>query len=163
MQQLFIVRHGIAVPSGTPGLPDDERPLTAKGERRVGQVARGLQRLDAAPDRIVTSPLPRARRTAEILAEVLGITGALEVADVLRAGSPSSAIRDWLGSRDEPTLMIVGHNPALSFLVGLLTLNQSSSPLCELGKAGVAALTRHDDGSHQLDWLAPARMIRRYD
>lgn len=163
MQRLLIVRHGIAVPHGTPDIPDDERPLTAKGERRARQVARGLARLGVAPDRIATSPLPRARRTAEILAEVLGLGEAIEDVDALRAENSAERIRDWLGPRSEPVLMIVGHNPALSELVGLLVMERSSPPLCELGKAGVAALTRHEDGSHRLDWLATARMVRRYD
>ncbi len=39
MTDLYIVRHGIAVEPGTPGMPDDERPLTAKGEKRMRQIA----------------------------------------------------------------------------------------------------------------------------
>ena len=62
MTHLYIVRHGIAVEPGTPGIPDDERLLTSKGEKRIRQIARGLVRLDLKLDRIVTSPLPRAAR-----------------------------------------------------------------------------------------------------
>ena len=72
MTDLYIVRHGIAVEPGTPGIPDDERPLTAKGEKRMRQIAQGLRKLDLKLDRIVTSPLPGRRTTAEIIAEVLG-------------------------------------------------------------------------------------------
>ena len=61
MNDLYIVRHGIAVDPGTPGMADDERPLTSKGEKRMRQVARGLSKLELKLDRIVTSPLPRAR------------------------------------------------------------------------------------------------------
>ena len=64
MTELFILRHGIAVPHGTPGIADDERPLTSKGEHRMRQVGRGLAALRLDVERIVTSPLPRARRTA---------------------------------------------------------------------------------------------------
>ena len=71
MNELYILRHGIAVEPGTPGIPDDERPLTPKGEKRMRQIARGLRKLDLKLDRIVTSPLPRARATAEIVADVL--------------------------------------------------------------------------------------------
>ena len=64
--KLLILRHAIAVPRGTPGIPDDERPLTAKGEQRFRRAARGLARIARRPDAILTSPLPRALRTAEI-------------------------------------------------------------------------------------------------
>ena len=42
MNELYVVRHGIAVPHGTPGVPEDERPLTRKGEVRMRQIGRGL-------------------------------------------------------------------------------------------------------------------------
>src|SRR5262249_59652483 len=99
MDELYILRHGIAVEHGTPGIPDDERPLTPEGRRRMRQIARGLRRLDLRPDRIVTSPLPRASATAEIVAGVLEPEQGLETADVLRAGSDARAIRDLLSPR----------------------------------------------------------------
>ncbi len=53
MNELYILRHGIAVDPGTPGIPDDERPLTPKGEKRMRQIARGLAPAgpEARPDR----------------------------------------------------------------------------------------------------------------
>ena len=65
MTELFILRHGIAVPHGTQGIADDERPLTSKGERRMRQVGRGLTALRLDVERIVTSPLPRAWRSGK--------------------------------------------------------------------------------------------------
>src|SRR5262249_54868870 len=111
MKELYILRHGIAVEPGTPGIPDDERPLTPKGRRPIREIGRALRRRDLPLDRIVTSPLPRASATAEIAAEELGVEDRLETADVLRAGSDARAIRDWLRQRTENCLMIVGHNP----------------------------------------------------
>lgn len=161
MNRLYLMRHGIAVPHGTEGIEDDERPLTSKGERRVRQVAQGLRRLKLKLDRIVTSPLPRAHRTAEIVAETLEIEFLLEQHDVLRAGTSAEAIRDWLPSRPEPRLMLVGHDPSFSDLVGLLLTGQSNSPICELRKGGIAAFRDHPDGRRRLDWMARPRLIRR--
>ncbi|MHB1561826.1 MAG: phosphohistidine phosphatase SixA [Isosphaeraceae bacterium] len=168
MDELYILRHGIAVDPGTPGIPDDERPLTPRGRRRMHQVARGLRRLDLALDRIVTSPLPRARETAEIAAEELGVEDRLEEADVLRAGSDAPAIRDWLRGRKEDRLMIVGHNPALSDLIALLVLGDGNRSwpgpsVCELKKGGIAALCPSADASNRFDiaWVATPRLIRR--
>src|SRR4051812_46899950 len=156
MRRLYLLRHGIAVPHGTPGYDeDDQRPLTPQGERRMKQVARGLRRLDLELDRIVTSPLPRARRTAEIVAKILKCEEVLEDADALRADRSAASIRDWIGTQPEPRLMLVGHDPWISELVGLLTPGAVAvPPLCQLRKGGLAALSDTPDGQLQLDWLA---------
>jgi phosphohistidine phosphatase len=161
MLQLYLLRHGVAVPHGTPGIPDDERPLTPEGESKMEDVARGIRRLRLGLDRIVTSPLPRARRTAEIVAEELDMEDRLEDSDVLRAGASASTIRDWLGTRTEKRLMIVGHNPALTELLGLL-IGVTTSPLpFELKKGGLAALESKEGGGFLLDWLVTPKVIRR--
>ena len=61
--RLLIIRHAIAVPRGTPGIPDDERPLTPAGRKRFQTAARGLARVARRPDVLLTSPLPRALAT----------------------------------------------------------------------------------------------------
>jgi phosphohistidine phosphatase len=164
MDELYILRHGIAVEPGTPGIADDDRPLTPEGRRRMRQIARGLRRLDLRPDRIVTSPLPRASATAEVVAGAMEATHELETADVLRAGSDARAIRDWLRGRTESRLMIVGHNPSLTELVGLLVVGDGPAPpIFELKKGGIAALRASDaaPGRFELAWVATPRLIRR--
>lgn len=161
MNHRYFLRHGIAVDPGAPGLLDDDRPLLPKGEARIRQIARGLKDLIVEPDLILTSPLPRARRTAEILAEVLGLQHRLEDADILRAGTPARSVLEWLHAHPEPSLVIVGHNPYLSDLVGLLLGIADDLPPFELKKGGIAALTGDDRHHYQLDWFAPPRLLRR--
>jgi phosphohistidine phosphatase len=161
MNQLYLLRHGPAVEPGEPGMPDDDRPLTPKGEKRVKQVARGLLRLELEVDRILSSPLPRAQKTAEIVADVLGIRDRLEFADVLRAGSHAATIREWLGTRAEDRIMIVGHNPSLSDLIGLLIAAGPGSAPFELRKAGIAALSGTILSPMRLEWLVCPRIVRR--
>ena len=161
MTELYLLRHGIALPHGTPGMPDDERPLTPEGEKHVKQVARGLRRLDLGLERILTSPLPRAKRTAEIVADVLDLAEILETADALRADRDARSIREWVLTRRESTLMLVGHNPSLSDLIGLMITGGSSPLPVELRKGGIAALSATANGRMQLDWLARPRLIRR--
>ena len=89
------------------------------------QIGRGLRRLGIEPDRIVTSPLPRALQTAEIVAER---AGAVRPARGLRRaprrprrrGDPRLAP----DPRPRTALMIVGHNPTLSDLLGLLVTGE---------------------------------------
>ncbi|HEX8199013.1 MAG TPA: histidine phosphatase family protein, partial [Isosphaeraceae bacterium] len=154
MRQLYLLRHGIAVPHGTPGIEDDQRPLTPRGERRMKEIARGLRALGLELDRIVTSPLPRALRTAEIVAKVLKCEEVLEEADALGVSRDAASIRDWIGTRPEPRLMLVGLDPWISELVGLLVTGAADPPYCELRKGGIAALRDHPDGGLRLDWLA---------
>jgi phosphohistidine phosphatase len=160
MQALYVVRHGIADARGTQGIPDSERRLTSEGRKRMRQIARGLRRLEIEPDRIVTSPLPRAHETGEIVAEALGMSNRLELSDALHDSRDATAIRDWLLSRTENRLMIVGHDPALSELVGLLLTGSTEPWICELKKGAVAALSTRADGGFALDWLAPPRLLR---
>src|SRR5262249_25694579 len=141
MIRLYIMRHGVAVPHGEPGMDDDQRPLTSEGERRVKEVARGLRKLDLTLERIVSSPLPRALKTAEIVAGVPDLEDQLETADALRADRDAMSIREWLRTRQEASLMIVGHNPSFSDLVGLMISGKTGAAAIELRKGGVAALT----------------------
>jgi phosphohistidine phosphatase len=163
MNELYIVRHGIAVDPGTPGIPDDERPLTPKGEKRMREIARGLRKLDLKLDRIVTSPLPRARATAEILADVLDLKDLLEISTILQAGTAAGTIKRWLDERTEERLMIVGHNPSVTELVALLVHGSSQPRICDLKKGGIAALSRMSvtQDLFELTWIATPRLIRR--
>ncbi len=163
MRELHILRHGIAVPHGTPGVPEDGRPLTPKGEQRIREVGRGLAALGLKLDRIITSPLPRARRTAQIVVQELNLVDRLEISSVLGADSDSQAIRDWLRERPEDRLMIVGHNPSLSDLVGLLILGEAGKLPVELKKGGIAALSSTPLSRYgfDLDWIVPPRLLRR--
>jgi phosphohistidine phosphatase len=160
MNQLYLLRHGIALPHGTSGMEDDDRPLTKVGRTRMSEVARGLKRLGIEVDRIATSPLPRALATAEIVAEVLGAVDLVETFDELRAGRDAGSIRDWLAGRTEARLMVVGHNPAISGLLALLTTTQERI-FCDLRKGGIAALTFDESEGYQVDWIARPKLFRR--
>lgn len=162
MEKLYIARHGIAVEHGTPGYADNDRPLTAKGKRRAREIGEGLARFGVELDRIVTSPLPRARRTAELIAEALGVEDRLEHAQVLAVGSSARAIAEWLDQRSESALMIVGHNPILDELLSLLLLGDEEALPFSFKKGGVALLNRqtiHTD-RFELAWVASPRLLR---
>ena len=66
--ELYLIRHGLAEERG-PAWPDDtKRPLTEQGFSRLRRTGRALVRLGLTPDVVLTSPLVRARQTAEIVA-----------------------------------------------------------------------------------------------
>jgi phosphohistidine phosphatase len=159
--RLLIIRHATAVPRGTPDMPDDERPLTKRGEKRFRAVAEGLARMVKRPDALLTSPLPRARRTAEIAAAAWG---KIEVEEaVALAGGSYNELATALGRFPaESLVVIVGHEPDLSALLGRL-LGSSRSERLTFKKGGAALLDipgpLADGGS--LVWYLPPRMLRR--
>jgi len=159
--RLLIIRHATAVPRGTPDMPDDERPLTKRGERRFRSAAEGLARLVKRPDALLSSPLPRAHRTAEIAAKAWGKVEVEE--EPALAGGSYDEIATALGRFPaESTVAIVGHEPDLSAL--LAKLLGSSRPERLAFKKGGAALVDVpgplNEGGN-LVWYMPPRILRR--
>jgi len=137
---LYIVRHSDAVPSGTPGVPEDDRPLTEKGIKKMREVARGLRAVEVMPELVLSSPLPRARRTAEIIVEELGGKIPLKITNALApSGSRSELYREFRTDRKLSAVMIVGHQPALGEIAGEIAWGSAGHYL-ELKKGGACAL-----------------------
>lgn len=132
---LCFFRHGPAVPHGTAGVAEDERPLTPEGRKKTEKAAKGLCRLDLGIDRIFTSPLPRARETAEILAEILELPEPVLNDRLLPSAAPKRLL-ELLAGTDATTPAFVGHEPNLSGTLAQLVGGDSSS--FEIKKAGMA-------------------------
>ncbi len=98
---VILMRHGKAVSKEAAG-SDEERWLTEEGKRDVERVAKCLPR----PSAIFSSPLRRARETAEILANRFGIKY-----EVLEELSPGKFDLDVLRRIARPGAVYVGHNP----------------------------------------------------
>src|SRR6185312_7639278 len=73
--KLYLLRHGDAGEAGDPRYKDNERPLTPKGIQRTKQLAHVLREMEITMDAIVTSPLTRAKETAEIVVHGLKMVG----------------------------------------------------------------------------------------
>jgi phosphohistidine phosphatase len=163
--KLLVVRHGPAgdrTEFAATGKPDDLRPLTDAGRKKVRRAARGLRALVGAVDVLAASPLTRARETAEILA---GRLGGVEVATVteLSPETQPDALVPWLRAQDQgATVAVVGHEPHLGFLVGWLLTGRHAS-FVELKKGG-ACLLEFDDppsaGGAVLVWAMAPRHLR---
>ena len=111
--KLLFVRHAIAVERGTPGIPDDERRLTKRGVRRFRKVARGIARLVEAPSSLLTSPLPRARETADILAGAWGGIKVVPTPALVRGSLHDLAAAIGKAEKDR-CVVLVGHEPHVS-------------------------------------------------
>ena len=79
---LYVLRHGLARErNGREYVNDDERPLTAKGVKRMTRQVKGMNALGLSMDAIITSPLVRAAQTAEIVHKGLRKPGRLVTSD----------------------------------------------------------------------------------
>lgn len=160
--RLLIVRHAIAVPRGTAGIEDDARPLTSHGVKRFERAARGIAALLPPPDALLTSPLPRARHTAELLAAAWG---GIDVSDEpALAGGDLDALGRLLDARRRrcKLLAIVGHEPHLSQVLAHVVGARHAPPL-EFRKGGAALVDlpgRFAQGGALL-WFLPPRVLRR--
>lgn len=167
--QLLVIRHaraGSAKEFSQTGENDDLRPLTGDGRERMDLGAAGMHRLVDTIDLLATSPLVRARETAEIVAAEFGIRQIAEVEE-LRPGTRPAALVEWIqdaGSRE--TVAIVGHDMHLSKLVGLL-LTGRAEPMVRIRKGAavlldVGATRRSHAGlrSGRLLWSLTPRQLR---
>ncbi|HEX7898792.1 MAG TPA: histidine phosphatase family protein [Planctomycetota bacterium] len=146
--RVCLVRHGPAVPTGTPGIDDDARPLTPDGRVKTRAAARGIRALKLGIDAVWTSPLPRARETAEILARELRLPQP-KLLDALKPGASADRLfRKPLG--ECPAL--VGHEPDFGSIVAALTGGRPDA--FPVKKAGLAVLDLHRRGARPSGTLA---------
>jgi phosphohistidine phosphatase len=168
--ELLLLRHGLAEERA--GAADDgQRGLTPEGRERTARVIQRLVTLDLACDVVLSSPLVRARQTAE-LAVAWGLAPELELAAALAPlADPLPLLERWLGPLSPRPgwrrLALVGHEPDLSTLAALLIgvpMAQAPQAL-QLKKAGVALLRWPAPppaplaGSARLELLLPPRLL----
>ncbi len=171
--ELLLVRHGIAA-DARPGQPDSTRSLTLRGRRRLQRAVAGLVALDLHCDGLLHSPWRRAAQTAGLLAPLVrgpSLASALlaappgpELLAAVRAAGDRGASPERAGS--EPRIALVGHQPWMGELVGLLAGGPAGGPVLGdgvlFGKGGVAWLVGAcQPGGMQLRALLPPRVLRQ--
>jgi phosphohistidine phosphatase len=143
---LYLIRHGIAIerdPNASDSIENDElRSLTKTGRKKATQVAEKLVNFGLTFDLIMTSPLVRARQTADIFID-LQLSSRLEVStDLKPQGNLPSWLVNWNARADidsMDTIALVGHEPNLSEWAELLIFGKIYHRLI-LKKAGIIGL-----------------------
>lgn len=142
---------------------DAERRLTEVGRKDMHKTAKGLREIAPAIDTVATSPLVRARETAEIVARVLGVRETTELACLAPDGD-HDALDAWLGQQPaDAAVALVGHEPHLSSLASRLIGAGDRSALTF--KKGACALlefrNRPRSGNGILLWLLQPGQLRK--
>ena len=159
---LVLFRHG---PAGTAlparGPEDAKRPLTPRGVDKTRRAALGLARILDSEPHIYSSPLVRARETADLLAAAYMPVQHVEMMEALTPGRPMEEILARIVEIANGTVVLVGHEPGLGLLAGLLvTGRQMTLPLKKAGACGIELSEKVAPGQGDLKFLATPRMLR---
>ncbi len=161
--ELYLVRHAIAAERG-PNYPDDrERPLTSEGIARFKAAVEGLNELDVTVDLVLTSPLVRAKHTAELLIAGLGSKPRTEELEALAPGGRLPAVLEAVAkySKRYRRIALVGHQPDLGELAAKLLQARGE---IEFKKGAVCCIQLDGampNGPGVLRWLIPPRALRK--
>jgi len=158
---LYLLRHGKAAAGS--GSSDDARALTPEGRKEIRQVGGWIASRKIPLTLVATSPLTRARETADLVHLALEPNPDLEVWDELAPGGNLEDLVIRIASHEAaPALLLVGHEPHLSNLASRIIAGDERARIT-LAKGGVAkirgiAFTNGITG--ELHWLLTPRQIR---
>lgn len=154
--KIYFLRHGVAVePEDWKG-SDYDRPLTSDGRKRMEHEAKAIRKLGLELDAILTSPLIRAKDTATLVGETLQLT--VKEDERLGGDFEVAALEAILQDHaDAKALMLVGHEPSFSAVVGRLI----GEARLELKKGGLACVELPDAKTMtgELRWLIPPKLL----
>ena len=154
---LHLLRHAQAADRDAWDRPDEERPLTEKGRRQAERLGRFLAAAGLAPDAVLTSPLARARETAEIVAGLLGT--AVRVEPRLGETLDLAILERILADAGDPRRpLLIGHDPDFSEL--LSELAGAPIPMRKGALARVDVERPLAAGGGELRWLVPPDLLR---
>lgn len=126
--EIIFVRHAVAMERrdfAKLGKEDSLRPITIKGARRHRRMCKIMQRAVKGAEVVVTSPLMRARQTAEITSQIYGDLSIVEVPELVPTAPPAAFLK-WLRvwGRVYKKIIVVGHEPHMGELVSYLVSGQ---------------------------------------
>jgi phosphohistidine phosphatase len=162
--ELYLIRHGLAAERGEAWPDDTKRPLTERGMSRLRRGARGLARLGVSLDAVLTSPLVRARQTAEIVAGAFDPHPPLVNVDGLAPGGGYQAVLADLEKHSRRArIALVGHEPGIGELAARLI--GTRHPV-EFKKGAICRIdleTLPPGGPGSLRWFLTPKILRSLD
>jgi len=159
---LYLMRHGLAE-EPTPNGDDGARRLTPAGVDKIRKAAGGLRSAGFAIEMILSSPIMRARETAELVAREFERLKPRIVPELTTGASPAGALEALAKLQLPESVMAIGHEPTLSRLASLMLSGSSESIDLKLKPGGVIALEFGDrigKGAAKLRWMMTQRQLR---
>jgi len=128
---IYLLRHGTAE-DVRPGIRDHERSLTDEGWKKLRRAAPTWRSLCISPDVLLVSPLRRAQETASVFAEATDCLGALRTEVALTPESGVQVAMSLIEAEQHcgtKCVALVGHEPHLGYLLGLLLTGHPRLPI----------------------------------
>jgi phosphohistidine phosphatase len=151
---LYVVQHGEAKAE----TEDPERSLTDRGARIAEQMADWAARLGIKVDQIRHSGKRRAEQTATIFADRLNpYRGVIAVQGLTPLDSVNSVAASLQG--EQASIMLVGHLPHLSRLVGVLVSGDQDKVVVRFRNAGIVCLSQQEE-KWAIDWVMQPEVAR---
>jgi phosphohistidine phosphatase len=128
---IYLLRHGIAE-DGSAMVHDCDRALTEEGRKRLQRAAVTWRQLVESPEVVLVSPLRRAIETAAVLTEALRFSGEQRIEDALVPEAPPALCMSLLEGEaysGTKSVVVVGHEPNLGYLLGLLLTGHPRQPI----------------------------------
>jgi phosphohistidine phosphatase len=163
--ELYLVRHAVAALRG-PDYPDDAlRPLTPEGVAKWRRSVAGLRQAGVTVDVVWSSPLTRARETAELLVAGLRPKPRLVIVDALAAGCRVSEqleiiARHAATPRGASQVALVGHEPDLGELAAALLGAKGAIPFKKGAVCRIDVDRAMPRGPGVLRWHLPPSVTR---
>ena len=159
---IFVLRHAEAGNRMTVAEEDSKRPLTPGGRIEMQKIAKSLKTVGLQTDRIYTSPLRRARETAEITARILKIPILEEWDELKPDGSKQALYRKLAGLEQDSRPILVGHEPHLSSVIGEIIGTPDARIVLKKGglaKVRITSFTPRISG--ELRWLLTPKITAK--
>ena len=153
---LYLLRHAHAGSGATWTGDDAERPLSARGKEQAQKLGKLLASRGVVPDTIVSSPKVRARQTANIVADALGVGVAND--DRLAEMFDLDALAGIMAGVGGTSLMVVGHDPDFSDMLATL-VGAAELPMRKGAIARVDVALPLGPGCGILRWLFPPELL----
>jgi phosphohistidine phosphatase len=158
----YFLRHGLAGDRETWTGDDAQRPLTPEGRERMKREAEAIADLGLGLDLIVTSPLIRAKQTAQIVVDRLKMGDRFLEDERLGIDLDADRLREILEAHaDASAIMVVGHEPSMSETIGTLI----GDGRLELKKGGLAGVELQDGAMSRgiLVLLIPPKVLATFE
>ncbi len=150
---LFLVQHGDA----RPGNEDSERSLTGDGAEIVSRVADWAARMGIKVDQTRHSGKLRAEQTATIFAKKLDPPKGVIAVKGLNSKDEVTEVAESI-HREQDSIMLVGHLPHLSRLVGMLVTGNPDAEVVRFRNAGLVCLSQQEE-NWAIDWVMQPDLV----
>jgi phosphohistidine phosphatase len=160
--ELYLIRHGVAAERGDEYPDDSKRPLTSDGIVRLRKEARALDTLGVSFDQILSSPLVRARQTADVFAEIMTSKPPVANMDALTpAGSPAAVMQELGKYMRKARIALVGHEPNMGELAAFLIGAKIPLPFKKGAVCRIDFSVFPPKGKGTLCWFITPKMLRK--